>query len=108
MQAVDNGTLASVQYSRDNGATWTNLAANQQYGVTFSQNGTYDLRYRATDTGGNVSELGSVSFTIDLDAPNEPTVDNADDGDPRLPARHLRRPRRRDGVGPRRRRRPLG
>lgn len=75
VQAADNGTLASVQYSRDNGATWTNLAANQQYGVTFDQNGTYDLRYRATDTGGNVSELGSVSFTIDLDAPNEPTVD---------------------------------
>ncbi|MFJ6653428.1 PQQ-dependent sugar dehydrogenase [Microbacterium sp. NPDC091313] len=75
VQATDNGALASVQYSRDNGTTWTNLAANQQYAVTFSQNGTYDLRYRATDTGGNVSELGSVTFTIDTDAPNEPTVD---------------------------------
>jgi len=75
VQAADNGTLASVQYSRDNGATWITLAANQQYGVTFDQDGVYDIRYRATDTGGNVSELGSVSFTIDLDAPNEPTVD---------------------------------
>lgn len=74
VQATDDGTLASVQYSRDNGETWTNLAANEQYGVTFSENGTYDLRYRATDTGGNVSELGSVAFTVDLDAPNEPTV----------------------------------
>lgn len=75
VQASDDGTLASVQYSLDDGATWTNLAANQQYGATFSENGEYDLRYRATDTGGNVSESGSVSFTIDLDAPNEPTVD---------------------------------
>jgi len=77
VQASDNGALASVQYSRDAGATWSNLAANQQYGVTFSQNGSYDIVYRATDTGGNVSELGSVSFTIDLTAPNEPTVDSS-------------------------------
>ncbi len=51
VQATDNGALASVQYSR-NGGNWTNLAANQQYGVTFNQSGQYDLRYRATDTAG--------------------------------------------------------
>ncbi len=77
VQATDDGALASVQYSRDAGATWTALAANQQYGVTFSENGTYDLLYRATDTGGNVSASGEVSFTIDLDAPDAPTVDSA-------------------------------
>ncbi len=77
VQATDDGAVASVQYSRDAGATWTNLAANQQYGVTFSQDGAYDLLYRATDTGGNVSEAGAVSFTIDLDAPDEPTVASA-------------------------------
>ncbi|MFG6446114.1 PQQ-dependent sugar dehydrogenase [Microbacterium sp. P07] len=76
VQATDNGALGTVQYSRDNGATWINLAANQQYGVTFSQDGVYDIRYRATDAGGNVSQLGTVKFTIDLDAPNEPTVDS--------------------------------
>ena len=76
LRPVDNGALQSVQYSRDNGATWTTLSANQQYGATFSANGVYDLRYRATDAGGNVSQVGSVSFTIDLDAPNEPTVDS--------------------------------
>ncbi len=75
VQATDNGALQSVQYQRDNG-NWTNLAANQQYGVTFNQNGVYNLRYRATDTGGNVSEVKTVSFTIDLNAPNEPTVDS--------------------------------
>ncbi len=75
VQAADDGALASVQYSRDGGATWTTLAANQQYGVTFAESGTYDLRYRATDTQGLVSEVGSVAFTIDLDAPEEPTVD---------------------------------
>lgn len=75
VQAAENGALASVQYSRDAGATWTNLSANQQYGVTFSTNGVYDIQYRATDNGGNVSSLGSASFTIDLQAPNEPTVD---------------------------------
>ena len=68
VQATDNGALQSVQYSRDAGATWTSLAANQQYGVTFAQDGVYDITYRATDTGGNVSSFGTVSFTIDLDA----------------------------------------
>ncbi|WP_236779233.1 PQQ-dependent sugar dehydrogenase [Agromyces seonyuensis] len=76
VQAADNGALSTVQYSTNAGQTWTNLAANQQYGVTFNQNGTYNLQYRATDTGGNVSTVGSVAFTIDLDAPNEPTVDS--------------------------------
>lgn len=75
--ATDNAALQSVQYSLNGGTSWTNLAANQQYSVTFSTNGTYDVTYRATDTSGNVSEIGSVSFTIDLDAPNEPTVDTS-------------------------------
>ncbi|MFF2371887.1 PQQ-dependent sugar dehydrogenase [Agromyces sp. NPDC058110] len=76
VQPADNGALASVQYSANGGQTWTNLAANQQYGVTFQTKGTYDLQYRATDTGGNVSTVKSVSFKVDLDAPNEPTVDS--------------------------------
>jgi glucose/arabinose dehydrogenase len=75
VQPSDAGALQTVQYSRDGGTTWTNLSANQQYAVTFSQDGEYDILYRATDAGGNVSEVGEVSFTIDLDAPNEPTVD---------------------------------
>ncbi|WP_233571530.1 PQQ-dependent sugar dehydrogenase [Cellulomonas triticagri] len=74
VQPTENGALASVQYSRDGGTTWVNLSANQQYGVTFSESGAYDLRYRATDTAGLVSEVGQVAFTIDLDAPEEPTV----------------------------------
>lgn len=77
VQPADNGALASVQYSRDGGATWVNLAANQQYGVTFSESGTYALQYRATDTAGLVSAVGTASFTIDLDAPEEPTVDTS-------------------------------
>ncbi|MEE6288758.1 PQQ-dependent sugar dehydrogenase [Georgenia sp. MJ173] len=74
--ATDNGAIASIQYSRDGGATWSNLNSRQQYRVTFNANGEYDLLYRATDTAGNVSEVGEVSFTIDLQAPNEPTVDS--------------------------------
>jgi putative cell wall-binding protein len=68
VQAVDNGALQSVQYSVDGGTTWQNLSANQQYGVTFSESGDYEVTYRATDTGGNISEVGTASFTIDLEA----------------------------------------
>ncbi len=76
VQPQDNGALQSVQYSLNGGASWSNLSANQQYGVTFSNDGEYTVLYRATDTAGNVSEVGSVSFTIDRSAPNEPTVDS--------------------------------
>lgn len=75
--AQDVGQLASVQYSLDAGATWTTIrAVNGAYTVPFPADGTYAVTYRATDTGGNVSELGSAAFTIDLDAPDEPTVDS--------------------------------
>src|SRR5690625_3219861 len=76
VQPQDNGALQSVQYSLNGGASWSNLSANQQYGVTFSNDGEYTVLYRATDTAGNVSEVGSVSFTIDRSAPNEPIVDS--------------------------------
>ncbi|WP_193311515.1 PQQ-dependent sugar dehydrogenase [Georgenia satyanarayanai] len=76
VQPQDNGALQSVQYSVNGGTSWSNLSANQQYGVNFGNNGEYTVLYRATDTAGNVSETGSVSFTIDLNAPNEPTVDS--------------------------------
>lgn len=77
LAASDNGALASVQYSADGGATWTTVrAANGAYTVPFTTNGARTLQYRATDTGGNVSEVGTVSFTIDLAAANAPTVDS--------------------------------
>ncbi|MBD8063562.1 PQQ-dependent sugar dehydrogenase [Oceanitalea stevensii] len=76
VQAVDNGALQSVQYSVNGGQSWSNLSANQQYGVTFNNDGVYNVLYRATDTAGNVSQVGEVSFTIDRSAPNEPTVDS--------------------------------
>ncbi len=75
LDVKDDGALASVQYSTNNGQTWTNVAAaGGAYSVNFTTNGARTLQYRATDTGGNVSTVGSVSFTIDLAAPNEPTV----------------------------------
>ncbi|MEK8226665.1 hypothetical protein NKG05_12075 [Oerskovia sp. M15] len=78
LDVEDDGALASVQYSTDNGATWTTVrAANGVYGVNFTTDGVRNLQYRATDTGGNVSTVGSVSFAIDLTAPDEPTVASA-------------------------------
>ena len=76
VQAQDNGAVQTVQYSVNGGTSWSNLAANQQFGVTFSNDGAYTVLYRATDAAGLVSEVGTVSFTIDRAAPNEPTVDS--------------------------------
>ncbi|PJJ65435.1 PQQ-dependent sugar dehydrogenase [Compostimonas suwonensis] len=75
LHPTDDGALASVQYSLDGGAAWTTVrATNGAYTVPFTTDGARMLQYRATDTGGNISAVGSVGFTIDLDAPNEPTV----------------------------------
>ncbi|MET0447108.1 MAG: PQQ-dependent sugar dehydrogenase, partial [Aeromicrobium sp.] len=72
--ASDIGGVASVEYSVDGGETWTAITAAQGvYAVTFDTDGERTVQYRATDRSGNVSEIGEVAFTIDLDAPNEPT-----------------------------------
>ncbi|MFJ8000426.1 OmpL47-type beta-barrel domain-containing protein [Streptomyces sp. NPDC096310] len=63
--ATDNGTVSSRQYSVDGGTTW--LSANAA--VTLSAEGTTTVRYRATDSGGNVSETGSLTVRIDRTAP---------------------------------------
>lgn len=71
----DDGAIASVQYSANNGQSWTTVnASGGAYTVNFTTNGARTLLYRATDTGGNVSTVGTVSFTIDLAALNQPTV----------------------------------
>ncbi|MEV0825362.1 PQQ-dependent sugar dehydrogenase [Nonomuraea rubra] len=62
--ATDNGTVASRQYSLD-GTTWSN--ANNP--VTLSAEGAKEVRYRATDNGGNVSPVGTVTVKIDKSNP---------------------------------------
>lgn len=80
--ATDDGALASVERSLDGGATWTNLR-NSRTGaiapVQLTTDGTHEVRYRATDTGGNVSEVGTVTVQIDTAAP-EVTVSGVEDG----------------------------
>ncbi|WP_204077082.1 PQQ-dependent sugar dehydrogenase [Planotetraspora phitsanulokensis] len=63
--ATDNVTVSSRQYSLNGGATWLN--ANNP--VTLSAEAVHDVRYRATDSGGNVSLVGSVTVRIDKTAP---------------------------------------
>ncbi|WP_327046742.1 PQQ-dependent sugar dehydrogenase [Microbispora sp. NBC_01189] len=63
--ATDNGTVASRQYSVNDGATWLN--ANNA--VTLSTEGVTEVRYRATDSAGNVSQIGTVTVKIDKTAP---------------------------------------
>ncbi|GAA3620735.1 lectin [Nonomuraea rosea] len=63
--ATDDGAVSSRQYSLDGGLTWAN-AANP---VTLSAEGAKEVRYRATDSGGNVSPVGTVSIKIDKTDP---------------------------------------
>lgn len=65
VSATDNGTVAGRQYSVDGGTTW--LSANAA--VTLSAEGATTVRYRATDNGGNVSEVGSLTVRIDRTGP---------------------------------------
>ncbi|CAH6965497.1 conserved hypothetical protein [Vibrio chagasii] len=61
---------ATVEYSTDNGHTWTSSFTPQQ--------GSNTVSVRQTDTAGNVSTETSVSFTLD-NTVNAPTVSLRDD-----------------------------
>ncbi|MGP4097985.1 PQQ-dependent sugar dehydrogenase [Nonomuraea sp. KM90] len=62
--ATDNGTVAGRQYSLD-GTTW----ANANNPVTLSTEGAKEVRFRATDNGGNVSPAGTLTVKIDKSNP---------------------------------------
>ncbi|TDC53433.1 carbohydrate-binding protein [Jiangella ureilytica] len=65
VNATDNGTVASRQRSLDGGVTWSN--ANNP--LTITAEGATTVLYRATDSGGNVSAVGSVTVRIDKTPP---------------------------------------
>ena len=69
VNATDNGTVSSRQFSVDGGATWSNLN-NTNPQTTISAEGTTTVLFRATDNGGNVSEVGQVVIKIDKTAPS--------------------------------------
>ncbi|SEG39979.1 Glucose/arabinose dehydrogenase, beta-propeller fold [Thermomonospora echinospora] len=64
--AADDGVVSSRQYSLNGGATWVNMPNN---GLTISTEGETEIRYRATDSGGNLSEVGRAKVRIDKTAP---------------------------------------
>jgi len=70
LNATDNGTVSSRQYSTNGGTTWTTVSANNPT-FTVSTEGTTTVLYRATDNGGNVSVVGELIIKIDK---SDPTV----------------------------------
>lgn len=73
---TDNGTMASAEYSFDGGQTWANFPYFPQFNflgtATISGDGVHEVLYRATDTGGNVSEVGSVTCASTAPTPRSP------------------------------------
>jgi hypothetical protein len=72
LSAQDNGALASVERSLDGGATWQNIRNGRSGAIapiSLTADGVHEVLYRATDTGRNVSEVGSVTVKIDSGAP---------------------------------------
>lgn len=54
---------ALIEYSVDNGATWTNVVP------TFGADQAYTVLVRQTDVAGNISNSGSLTFTLDTAGP---------------------------------------
>ncbi len=75
--ATDDGTVSSRQYSTNGGQTWNTI---RNANPTISAQGTTTFLYRATDNGGNVSDVGQVVIRIDGVAPTL-AVDGIADGD---------------------------
>ncbi|WP_392543369.1 PQQ-dependent sugar dehydrogenase [Oryzobacter telluris] len=67
LNATDNGTISTRQFSTNGGQTWTTVNANNPT-LTVSAEGTTTVLYRATDNGGNVGS-GQVVVKIDKSAP---------------------------------------
>ncbi|GAA1942864.1 cupredoxin domain-containing protein [Nocardioides hwasunensis] len=73
LDATDEGSgVARTEYLLDDG-DWTTYDEP----VTVDEEGAHTMQYRAVDLGGNVSEVGTVGFTIvaDTAAPACPTPD---------------------------------
>lgn len=72
LSAQDNGAIGDGQVSYDGGETWESVR-HPWFGtlrpVTLSADGVHEVMYRALDTGGNVSDVGSVTVSIDTTAP---------------------------------------
>ncbi|MDY7101005.1 MAG: PQQ-dependent sugar dehydrogenase [Actinomycetota bacterium] len=87
---ADDVSDVTIEYSTDGGATWNETGS--RWGSTFCEEGdervpcvidevgTTTLRYRATDAGGNESEVGELEITI-VEGPTAPD-DEPDDGEP--------------------------
>lgn len=56
---------ATIQYSLDNGSTWTNGST-----VTFSTVGTHTLKARASKSGMTTSDIASATYTVEASAPD--------------------------------------
>ncbi|MFC5751222.1 PQQ-dependent sugar dehydrogenase [Actinomadura rugatobispora] len=66
VDASDDGAVSARQYSLDGGATWVNVPAA---GLVLSAEGETQVRYRAVDSAGNLSEVGRAKVKIDKTAP---------------------------------------
>ncbi|GAA4722858.1 lectin [Isoptericola chiayiensis] len=82
VSGTDDGEIGDAEVSTDGGETWQSLS-HPWFGIqplTLSEDGVHEVLYRVTDTGGNVSEVGEVTVSIDATAP-EITVTGVADGD---------------------------
>lgn len=61
---------ATIQYSLDNGSTWTNGST-----VTFSTVGTHTLKARASKSGMTTSDVASATYTVEASAPDPDPVE---------------------------------
>jgi len=78
--AEGEAQLASAEYSLDGGTTWTPIVeAYDEFIQEFGESGEYEVQYRGTDENGTVSEVGSVSFVIDLEGSGEPETPSTTD-----------------------------
>ncbi|MFW2513404.1 PQQ-dependent sugar dehydrogenase [Demequina sp. SO4-13] len=83
---TDNGGIDDAEISFDGGETWISLRAwywdffQALLPYTVEDDGVHEILYRGTDTGGNLSEVGSITVSIDGTAPDV-AITGVTDGD---------------------------
>jgi hypothetical protein len=72
-----------TEYSTDGGTSWRTASGDQfvvPAGSNGSNNGTHTYKYRALDSAGNVSAIGSCTVNIDTTVPTVTSSEDADNG----------------------------
>lgn len=81
--AGEGAQIVKVEYSEDNGTSWKSIPISEptsplnfklQLDITNQTEGNHEVKFKATDRGGNESEIVTWSYNVDRTPPDPPEL----------------------------------